>query len=119
MANETQGSGSCCGGGSANLVIGDGADAGVGGAGVAGGAGVVGGAGAGQALDTPAGVASDVENGDDATTCPVMAGSAVSKRAAVAAGLFRDFEGERYYFCCAGCGPAFDADPARYAAVMG
>jgi len=50
------------------------------------------------------------------TTCPVMVGSAVSKKAAEAAGLYRDHEGERYYFCCAGCGPAFDADPARYAA---
>lgn len=55
---------------------------------------------------------------DDMTTCPVMVGSAVSKTAAVAAGLFRDFEGDRYYFCCAGCGPAFDADPAKYAANM-
>lgn len=55
---------------------------------------------------------------DDMTTCPVMVGSAVSKSAAEAAGLFRDFEGERYYFCCAGCGPAFDADPAKYAAAM-
>lgn len=55
---------------------------------------------------------------DDATTCPVMVGNAVSKQAAIAAGLFRDFEGERYYFCCAGCGPAFDSDPAKYAANM-
>ncbi|MEB4613635.1 hypothetical protein [Leucobacter sp. M11] len=53
-----------------------------------------------------------------ATTCPVMVGNAVDKAAAVAAGLFRDFAGERYYFCCAGCGPAFDADPAKYAANM-
>lgn len=55
---------------------------------------------------------------DDMTTCPVMVGSPVSKKAAEAAGLFRDFEGERYYFCCAGCGPAFDSDPAKYAANM-
>ncbi|NYD53686.1 YHS domain-containing protein [Microbacterium pseudoresistens] len=55
---------------------------------------------------------------DDMTTCPVMVGSAVSKKAAEAAGLFRDYEGERYYFCCAGCGPAFDSDPAKYAANM-
>ena len=54
--------------------------------------------------------------GDDMTTCPVMVGSAVSKSAAEAQGLFRDFEGQRYWFCCAGCGPAFDADPAAYAA---
>lgn len=55
---------------------------------------------------------------DDMTTCPVMVGSPVSKKAAEAAGLFRDFEGQRYYFCCAGCGPAFDSDPAKYAANM-
>ncbi|PJI36798.1 hypothetical protein CTI14_72325, partial [Methylobacterium radiotolerans] len=29
--------------------------------------------------------------------------------------MYRDHEGTRYYFCCAGCGPAFDADPAKYA----
>jgi len=55
---------------------------------------------------------------DDMTTCPVMVGSPVSKKTAEATGLYRDFEGERYYFCCAGCGPAFDSDPARYAANM-
>lgn len=51
---------------------------------------------------------------DDVTTCPVMAGTPVVKAVAEAAGLFRDYNGERYYFCCAGCGPAFDADPERY-----
>ncbi|GAB3616883.1 hypothetical protein GCM10027416_14400 [Okibacterium endophyticum] len=56
--------------------------------------------------------------GDDTTTCPVMVESPVSKKVAEAAGLFRDFEGERYYFCCAGCGPAFDSDPAKYASNM-
>ena len=55
---------------------------------------------------------------DDLTTCPVMVGSSVSKQAAESVGLFRDFEGQRYYFCCAGCGPAFDADPAKFAANM-
>jgi len=55
---------------------------------------------------------------DDMTTCPVMVGSAVSKKTAEAKGLFRDYEGERYYFCCAGCGPAFDSNPALYAANM-
>jgi len=53
---------------------------------------------------------------EDMTTCPVMAGTPVSKASAEAAGLFRDHEGQRYHFCCPGCGPAFDADPARYAA---
>lgn len=52
---------------------------------------------------------------DDLTTCPVMAGSVVVKSVAEAQGLFRDHDGNRYWFCCAGCGPAFDADPAKYA----
>ena len=56
--------------------------------------------------------------GDDTTTCPVMVGTPVSKAAAEAAGLFRDFGGQRYYFCCAGCGPAFDSDTAKDAANM-
>jgi YHS domain-containing protein len=47
--------------------------------------------------------------------CPVMAGTPVVKADAEAAGLYRDYQGQRYWFCCAGCGPRFDADPARYA----
>ena len=54
---------------------------------------------------------------DDAAICPVMAGTPVSKTAAEAAGLYRDYEGNRYWFCCAACGPLFDADPAKYAAA--
>lgn len=54
-------------------------------------------------------------SGDDLTTCPVMIGSAVVKSVAEAQGLYRDYGGERYWFCCAGCGPAFDADPEKYA----
>ena len=46
--------------------------------------------------------------------CVVMPGSLVDKAEAEAAGLFRDYESQRYWFCCAGCGPKFDADPARY-----
>lgn len=55
---------------------------------------------------------------DEMTTCPVMAGSPVNKKVAEAAGLYRDYEGNRYWFCCAGCGPAFDSAPAKYAAAM-
>lgn len=51
------------------------------------------------------------------TTCPVMAGTPVVIATAEAAGLYRDYEGSRYHFCCAGCGPAFDADPAKYTAA--
>lgn len=53
--------------------------------------------------------------GDDVTQCPVMTGSTVIKPKAEAAGLYRDYRGQRYWFCCAACGPLFDADPDRYA----
>lgn len=49
--------------------------------------------------------------------CPVMKGSIVVKAEAEAEGLYRDYEGTRYWFCCAGCLPDFDADPARYTAA--
>ncbi|GAA1486981.1 hypothetical protein [Brachybacterium fresconis] len=54
---------------------------------------------------------------DDMATCPVMEGRPVVKSAAEAAGLFRDYEGTRYWLCCAGCGPLFDADPQKYVAA--
>ncbi|WP_348790107.1 YHS domain-containing protein [Leifsonia sp. NPDC080035] len=53
---------------------------------------------------------------DDLTECVVMKGSTVSKARAEAAGLYRDHDGERYWFCCPGCAPRFDADPAAYIA---
>ena len=56
------------------------------------------------------------EAGADAIAeCPVMTGSTVVKADAEAAGLFRDYEGKRYWLCCDACGPLFDADPAKYA----
>ena len=55
------------------------------------------------------------QDDDAVTSCPVMAGTPVVKAVAEAIGLFRDYEGNRYWFCCAGCGPAFDAAPAKYA----
>ncbi|RDV44745.1 hypothetical protein DOE76_11000 [Leifsonia sp. ku-ls] len=54
---------------------------------------------------------------DDITECVVMKGSTVSKAKAEAAGLYRDYNGERYWFCCAGCAPRFDANPAAYVAA--
>lgn len=44
-----------------------------------------------------------------------MAGTPVIKSDAEAAGLYRDYEGERYWCCCAACGPLFDANPQQYA----
>lgn len=54
---------------------------------------------------------------DDVAECPVMAGTPVVKADAGAAGLCRDYEGTRYWLCCAGCDPKWDADPAKYAAA--
>lgn len=53
--------------------------------------------------------------GGDLAECPVMKGRTVVKAHAEAAGLFRDYQGKRYWLCCKGCGPRFDADPAKYA----
>ena len=52
---------------------------------------------------------------EEMTECKVMAGTPVVKAQAEEAGLYRDYEGQRYWFCCAACGPLFDADPDRYA----
>lgn len=52
---------------------------------------------------------------DGAAECPVMPVSLVDKEEAEAEGLFRDYDGRRYYLCCDSCGPMFDADPTRYA----
>ncbi|SMY13205.1 YHS domain-containing protein [Brevibacterium jeotgali] len=60
-------------------------------------------------------LATTAPTSDHATECPVMPGTVVNKATAEAAGLFRDYEGQRYWLCCAGCGPRFDADPATYA----
>ncbi|UNX53335.1 hypothetical protein MF406_09915 [Georgenia sp. TF02-10] len=54
---------------------------------------------------------------DDIAECPVMKGSMVVKAEAEASGLVRDHAGQRYWLCCAACGPLFDADPARYTTV--
>ncbi len=63
---------------------------------------------------SPAALAADP---DDIAVCPVMPGNVVVKADAEAAGFFRDYEGQRYWLCCAGCGPRFDADPAKFAAA--
>ncbi|RPF28274.1 YHS domain-containing protein [Georgenia muralis] len=54
--------------------------------------------------------------GDDVVTCAVMGNPTVRSRAE-ASGLVRDFEGERYYFCCGHCAETFDADPLAYTAA--
>jgi Cu2+-exporting ATPase len=44
-----------------------------------------------------------------------MPTNVVVKSESEASGFFRDFDGKRYWLCCAGCGPRFDADPAGIA----
>ena len=56
--------------------------------------------------------------GDDLAECPVMPGSFAEKTQAEAAGLVRDYEGTRYYLCCAACGLLFDADPKKYVSAI-
>lgn len=52
------------------------------------------------------------------TTCPVMVGNPVNKHDAEEISLFRDYNRQRYWLCCPGCGPTFDSGPATYAATM-
>jgi Cu2+-exporting ATPase len=53
----------------------------------------------------------------DLVVCPVMPSNVVVKSEAEEAGNYRDYEGQRYWFCCGGCGPRFDADPERFVAA--
>ncbi|MDY0355805.1 MAG: YHS domain-containing protein [Sedimentisphaerales bacterium] len=46
------------------------------------------------------------------TTCPVMEGNSINKN------LFVEYEGEKVYFCCAGCPEMFLADPEKYIAKL-
>ncbi len=46
--------------------------------------------------------------------CAVMKEDKVDVKKATKAKLYSDYNGRRYYFCCAGCKPKFDADPAKY-----
>ncbi len=54
------------------------------------------------------------KNAQGQLTCPVMKSAIPSE--AKAAG-YSDYKGKRYYFCCEGCKPMFDKDPAKYASV--
>lgn len=52
---------------------------------------------------------------DDLAECPVMPGNMVVKSEAEADGMYRDYNGTRYYLCCETCVALMDADPAEYA----
>ena len=47
--------------------------------------------------------------------CPVMKEMMVVVKDAQKAKLYVDYKKKRYFVCCAGCVPAFKADPAKYA----
>ena len=43
--------------------------------------------------------------------CPVTGETVASKKAAAGHSTYK---GKTYYFCCPGCKPAFDKDPAKF-----
>ena len=47
--------------------------------------------------------------------CPVMPDHKVDGASATKKKMYVDHKGRRYFMCCAGCGPAFKANPAKYA----
>jgi len=51
----------------------------------------------------------------DSLTCPVMQTKIANYKDASG---YADFEGVRYYFCCAGCDAKFLSDPAKYALLV-
>lgn len=46
--------------------------------------------------------------------CPVMTDQAVDIKKATKEGMFADYKGRRYFFCCAACKPAFNKNPAAF-----
>ncbi len=46
------------------------------------------------------------------TTCPVMEGRDIDKD------IFVEFQGKKVYFCCEPCTGKFNADPAKYVALL-
>ncbi len=54
------------------------------------------------------------KNAKGQLVCPVMKTPVASTKAAAG---FSDYKGKRYYFCCGGCKPAFDKNPAKFAVI--
>jgi YHS domain-containing protein len=46
--------------------------------------------------------------------CAVMPDDKVDIAKATKDGMFADYKGRRYFFCCAGCPDAFKKDPAKF-----
>jgi YHS domain-containing protein len=57
------------------------------------------------------------EGNPDPGYCPVMGGKVDKEKANVTAALHYDYEGKRYYFCCEGCKPKFEKNPAKWIAT--
>ena len=51
----------------------------------------------------------------ESLVCPVMGSKIESKEQASGSSVF---EGKTYYFCCGGCKPEFDKDPASFVKKM-
>jgi YHS domain-containing protein len=51
----------------------------------------------------------------DITSCAVVPHDKVSIKAATKAGMYTDYKGNRYFFCCAGCPEKFKKNPAKFA----
>ena len=47
--------------------------------------------------------------------CAVMKDHEVNVADATKKKMFADYNGNRYFFCCAGCKPEFEKDPAKFA----
>jgi YHS domain-containing protein len=58
-----------------------------------------------------AGITPEQVAGKPQTACPIM-GGAIDKE------VYVDHEGQRIYFCCAGCDDAFLKEPAKYLKAM-
>ncbi len=58
----------------------------------------------------------ELEPGDQIVICAVK-GNATALSVAEASGLVREYEGEKYHFCCPRCAELFDADPHSYVAA--
>jgi YHS domain-containing protein len=49
--------------------------------------------------------------------CAVMPKNTVDIAKATKAGMYADYKGNRYFFCCGGCPEAFKKDPAKFASA--
>lgn len=64
----------------------------------------------GAAMQPPQGMTASLPEGAN-ETCPVMGKPAVAKYSA-------EHDGRTVYFCCGMCAPKFEADPAKYLAII-